>query len=66
MKREMSQYLTTIGIRKHFYNKAKQVYAFYTKLVKDDVLDIFVSDYFDAEGTRQYESLWLFTKNYAM
>jgi hypothetical protein len=50
----------------------EEVYAFYDGLLKEgglsgeEIQDIFVTDYVDAEGRRNYESLWLFTPSYVM
>lgn len=67
MKQEMIKYLETIGITKHYLKRTKEVYNFYnTFLEQEEILDIFVCDYLDGEGVRNYESLWLFTQNYIM
>lgn len=63
MKKKMSKYLETIGITKHFMKRAKEVYNFYSDLLDDEILDIFVTDYVDGEGVRQYENFWIFTRN---
>lgn len=61
MKEEYSSYLKQIGITGLFYNRAKEVYEFYEKLYPGAVQDVFVTDYIDSEGKRQYENLWFFT-----
>jgi hypothetical protein len=66
MTPEMSQYLEAIGISKHFLARAKEVYDFYTPLLDEEVEDLFVSEYVDGDGARQYESLWMFTKSHVM
>ena len=66
MKEEYSSYLKQIGITGLFYNRAKEVYEFYEKLYPGAVQDVFVTDYIDSEGKRQYENLWFFTSTLAM
>jgi hypothetical protein len=66
MKEKMSKYLESTGITKKFLKRTGDVYDFYSGLLEEEILDIFVSDYVDGEGARHYDSLWLFSKNYVM
>ncbi len=66
MKEEYSSYLKQIGITDLFYDRAKEVYEFYEKLYPEAIQDIFVTDYIDSEGKRQYENLWFFTSTMAL
>ena len=61
MKPEHVKYLNDIGITDLFEDKAKAIYSFYNKIYPDSIQDIFVSEYIDEEGKRQYENLWFFT-----
>ncbi len=61
MKSEFVDYLNEIGITDLFQDKAKGIYSFYEKLYPDSIQDIYVSEYIDEEGKRQYENLWFFT-----
>jgi len=67
MKKEFSEYLASIGIKDLFYQRVEEVYAFYSSdFLDEDVLDIFVTEYVDGEGRREYENLWFFTATSVM
>ena len=66
MKNEFVDYLNEVGITDLFQDKAKEAYLFYEKLYPDAILDLFVSEYIDEEGKRQYENLWFFTSSIFM
>lgn len=61
MKQEWTDYLHSIGVVDHFYEKAERVVLFYENLFPNDINEIFVSEYVDKEGMRQYDNIWLFT-----
>lgn len=61
MKEDFSQYLKSVGIVDLFYERTEAILQFYEKLYPKEIEDIFVSEYIDNEGKRQYESLWLFS-----
>ena len=63
MKTEFDRYLKQIGISQLFYERSERVVEVLSRVIGEDVLDIFVSDYFDGEGKRNYEDLLLFTRN---
>lgn len=58
-------YFREVGITELFLDRARAVLAFYAGIGVEEVMDVFVSEYVDAEGRRVYESLWLFTLDYA-
>ncbi len=66
MKPQFSEYLASIGIKDLFYQKVEEDYVFYSDLLDEDILDIFVTEYVDGEGRREYENLWLFTATCVM
>lgn len=66
MKTEWTTYLESIGIQELFLKRAEEVIDFYQQIYPDQIEDIFVTEYFDKEGNRQYESLWLFSKTWTM
>ncbi len=66
MKNEWKTYLESIGIQEPFLERAKEVIDFYQQIDPDQIEDIFVTEYFDKDGDRQYESLWLFSKTSVM
>lgn len=66
MKNKWQAYLETIGIQHMFLERVDDVLSFYQQVYPDQIEDIFVTEYFDKEGNRQYESMWLFSKHFAM
>lgn len=66
MKKDFEQYLNGIGIVDLFYERTELVVQFYERLYPDEIKDIFVCEYIDNEGKRQYESLWLFSSRAIM
>lgn len=61
MKAEWATYLESIGIQRPFLERVEEVLNFYQQIYPDQIEDIFVAEYFDKDGNRQYESMWLFS-----
>src|SRR4051794_10673530 len=61
---DQEAYLRDLGMRNALVERVTTFYHAYRALVTDPVTDIFVSEYVDDEGTRQYENLWLFWEKY--
>jgi hypothetical protein len=61
MKEEFTRYLYEIGIKDLFYIEVVKTYDRVTKLISDEITDIFVTDYVESDGRRNYEDLILFT-----
>lgn len=59
-------YLESIEVTKTHMERIEKIFEFYGIASKVKIKDIFVNDYFTKEGERKYESLWLFSANYAM
>jgi len=66
MKTEWTTYLESIGIQGLFLKRVEEVLDFYQHVYPGQIEDIFITDYFDKDGNRQYESMWLFSKTSAM
>ncbi len=66
MKAEWIDYLRTIGIKDLFLDRCKEIFNFYQQIYPDQIKDIFVSEYLDKEGNRQYESIWFFSETTVM
>lgn len=66
MKTEFIEYLNEIGITGLFQDRAIEIFSFYNKLYPDSIQDIFVSEFMDEEGKRQYENIWFFTSTSMM
>lgn len=64
MKDSFEEYLRQIGIENASFERAEFVITLYTKLLPEEIRDIFVSEYTEEDGTRIYESLWIFTENF--
>jgi hypothetical protein len=62
MKKEFSDYLRAIGIADLFYDRVVEIYQRLSDLLEEDIVDIFVSDYAQNDGTRVYENLRLFAE----
>ena len=62
MKQEFQTYLSKIGITDSYLERADYVFEFFSNILKEDIINIFVSDYYSEDNQRNYESLWLFTK----
>jgi hypothetical protein len=61
-----TNYLRRLGMTSPLITRASEVYEFYRILVPGPIPGIFVSEYATADGTRQYENLWFFTRRFAM
>lgn len=66
MKAEWARYLESIGVKGLFLRRIEEVLDFYQQVYPDQVQDIFVTEYFDKDGNRQYESVWLFSETFVM
>jgi len=66
MKTEWKTYLETIGIQGGFLKRVQKVLDFYQQVYPKQVEDVFVTEYFDKEGNRQYQNVWLFSSESVM
>ena len=67
MKKEFIDYLESIDIKGGILlDRIESIYEFYNDMCPDEIEDIFVTDYIDSEGKREYENLWFFSDRYAM
>lgn len=57
-----SIHITTTALQ----SRCQLVISLLARMTSERIEDVFVSDYFNADGTREYESLWCFTKNYVL
>lgn len=65
-KLNMGAYLEDIEMPMTFREKVFSIYEFYHKICPEEITDVFVSEYLNEDGTRQYENLWFFSENYCM
>ncbi len=66
MKTEWAEYLESIGIKELFLKRVDEVLDFYVKVYPSEIQDIFITEYSDKDGNRQYESVWLFSETSIM
>lgn len=66
MKEEFVEYLGTIGIEGELLARIEEIVKQYELILDEPVLEIFISEYQNAEKQREYEGLWLFTENLVM
>lgn len=67
MKQKFVDYLESIDIKEGvLLDRIELIYEFYSELCPDEIVDIFVTDYIDSEGKREYENLWFFSDRYTM
>jgi hypothetical protein len=63
MKDDFNHYLKGIGITELFFERSKKLFELFSSLIEEDIMDIFVSEYIDGEGKRNYEEILFFTKS---
>jgi hypothetical protein len=70
MSHRFDGYLDTIGMPAPFRQRVSDICAFYETLLSErlpgGIEDVFVSEYVKEDGTREYESVWLFAGSYRM
>ncbi len=62
----LRDYLETIGMAAAHQERAQQLLALYLRFPDIVPTAFFVSEYPEEDGTRVYESLWLFSDHFAM
>jgi len=66
MKQHFIEYCRAVGLSEVLLKRVESIVSFYADTVKVNVEDIFISEYIDKDGARQYESLWLFASSHWM
>ena len=61
-----SAYLRSLGMGPALIRRLSRVFDFYSSILPESVETMFVCDYFNDDGTRSYDSAWLFTDSYAV
>jgi len=63
MKNEFSEYFKSIGMKEPVLLRIETIMKYFSQLLPDEeVMDVFVSEYLEADGTRKYERLRLMGK----
>lgn len=57
-------YLKMMGLTEPLFIRVKKIQEFYKQLNFPENHILFISDYINDEGTREFESLWLIHKDY--
>ncbi len=66
MKDEFSKYLDSIEAPQVVRGRVDQIHGFYQILCPEEITDLYISEYVEDSGRRQYESLWFFSSSYCM
>jgi len=66
MRKEFIRYLESIGVTKPIQERIETIYEAYVEICKDEMKDIFVTDYIKGDGQREYENVWFFSDNNCM
>jgi hypothetical protein len=68
MKEDFKNYLLSVGITtKIETERIEEIYQFYQGIgMEDEITGVFLTDYIQSDGTRIFENLWFFSKNFAM
>lgn len=61
MKEEFMDYLASIGVPEALWQRVREMYHFYRDICAQEIGDIFVTDYINEEGSREFENLWFFS-----
>jgi hypothetical protein len=65
MKMEFEEYLKSIGITSEVYLKRiETLMEIHLELCQDEIVDIFVDEYIQEDGTRQYTDITFFSNRY--
>jgi len=66
MKEKFSEYLKSIGITEAILKRIEKIYNFYNDIRPNEIEDIFITDYLDENGSRNYENIWFFSSKHCM
>ena len=66
MKDDWVAYLESIDLTEVLRGKVQEVVCFYQQVHAEQIQDIFVTEYVDKAGNRQYGSVWLFSEELIM
>jgi hypothetical protein len=59
-------YLTAMGFTESLFERVETIIQSLENICVDEIKDIHVSDFITDDGSRDYDSLWLFSDNFAM
>jgi hypothetical protein len=64
MKREFEEYLRAINMPNAFMERIENLFPYVHLLCPDDITTLFVTDYFQQDGTREYGSAFFFSEHF--
>lgn len=65
MNDNFENYLKELGINGDLYRKVERVISFYNQVLENnDLLDLYITDIINQDGSRSYVNLWLFYKGF--
>ena len=66
MKTEFTEYLQSLGFTDILLPRCNELFRMLSDIADEEILDIFVSEYFEEDGSRYYEDFRVFTKTYCL
>lgn len=66
MKEKFHDYLETIGTTKTARARVQEILTFYERILPEEISDIFVTDFLNEDGVREFENLWMFSDSLVM
>ncbi len=64
MKKEFESYLSDVGMGGVLIERVRDIDTLVSSVLPEEVTHIFVGEYLDSEGTRQFENLYFLTPGY--
>ncbi len=64
MIKNKDQYFDIIGLTNLFRDRANEVIDFYQNLYPNQLKTVFISEYIDSDGNRNFKNLWLLTNKH--
>ena len=61
MKRQWATYFKSLGMSRVLINRAAQASQALSNISQEDIQDVFVSEYINQDGIREFEHLYFFT-----
>lgn len=66
MKTKHLEYLDAIGIKDLIRERVEEIHKFYSEICPEEIEDLFISEYIKEDGTRVYQDLRFYSKNFVM
>ena len=66
MNEEFISYIQSIGMTKPLISRVDYIFNFFQMVSPEEINDLFVSEYINADGNREFDSLLFFSSYYCM